>query len=169
MGDWLVGPGFDGRGAVSQLVSTIDLAPTLLDAAGLPVPREMMGRPITRLLQHRDATTWPEDVLIQVSEAHTGRAIRTARWKYAVRRPVEHEFAEEGPSSEVYEDEFLYDLEVDPWELTNLIGMPPYAEVVTEMRTRLARRMSEAGEVTPQFIDAPEQPCEQRQLFYPGA
>jgi hypothetical protein len=36
------------------------------------------------------------------------------------------------------------------------------------MRARLARRMVEAGERVPRFVDAPEQPFEQRQLFFPG-
>ena len=34
----LSGPGFEGGGQVRQLVSLVDLPPTLLDAAGLPVP-----------------------------------------------------------------------------------------------------------------------------------
>src|SRR5438067_145711 len=47
----LRGPGFDGGGQVRQLTSLIDLPPTLLNAAGLPVPPEMRGRsvlPLTR-------------------------------------------------------------------------------------------------------------------------
>src|SRR5690606_16723163 len=34
----LSGPGFDNKGRVEQLVSLVDFAPTLLDAAGIPVP-----------------------------------------------------------------------------------------------------------------------------------
>jgi arylsulfatase A-like enzyme len=39
----LQGPGFDGGGQIRPLVSLIDLPPTLLDAAGLPVPEGMQG------------------------------------------------------------------------------------------------------------------------------
>ena len=39
----LHGPGFTGGGQIQQLVSLIDLPPTLLDAAGVPVPEEMQG------------------------------------------------------------------------------------------------------------------------------
>lgn len=37
------GPGFDGLGRVTDLVSLIDLPPTVLDVAGLPVPAQMQG------------------------------------------------------------------------------------------------------------------------------
>jgi hypothetical protein len=36
-------PGFDGGGQIRQLVNIVDLPPTLLDAAGLPVPDDMYG------------------------------------------------------------------------------------------------------------------------------
>lgn len=165
----LCGPGFDGRGAVTQLVSTVDLAPTLLEAAGLAVPRGLAGRSLVPLLRDRDTTPWPEEVLVQISEAQTGRAVRTPRWKYSVRRPSAPAPAAEEAASDTYEDEFLYDLEADPWELSNLIGMPPFAGIVTELRARLVRRMVEAGERVPDFVDAPGQPSEQRQPAYPGA
>jgi len=88
-----VRPGFDGRGAVAQLVSTVDLAPTLLDAAASRA-REMSGRSLVRLLRERDATSWPEEVFVQISEAQTGRAVRTQRWKYSVaRRPTTNPWA----------------------------------------------------------------------------
>ena len=46
----LSGPGFRGGGEVQELVSLIDLPPTLLDAAGLEVPAAMQGRSIVPLL-----------------------------------------------------------------------------------------------------------------------
>jgi arylsulfatase A-like enzyme len=165
----LCGPGFDGRGALTQLVSTVDLAPTLLDAAGIAVPKEMSGHSLVPLLRDRDTAPWPDDVLVQISETQTGRAIRTSRWKYSARRPGGNDFAEEPAGSDVYADEFLYDLQADPWELTNLVGMPTYAGIVAELRERLVRRMREAGEAAPRFLNAEEQFLEQRQVDYPGA
>lgn len=165
----LCGPGFDGRGAVTRLVSTVDLAPTLLDAVGIAVPGEMAGRSVCRLLRDHDTASWPEEIFVQISETQTGRAVRTQRWKYSVRRPGDDiAAANEHAGSDAYEDDFLYDLEADPWELTNLIGMPPYTGIVREMRSRLVRRMGEIGEPAPRFVDAPERPSEQRQLSYPG-
>jgi arylsulfatase A-like enzyme len=82
----LYGPGFTGRGQVRELVSLVDLPPTLLDAAGLPVPREMQGRSILPLLKG-EREGWPEEVFIQISESQVGRAVRTQRWKYNVAAP----------------------------------------------------------------------------------
>ena len=47
----LVGPGFDGGGRVRELVSTVDLPPTLLDAAGIPAPASLHGRSVMPLLR----------------------------------------------------------------------------------------------------------------------
>nr|WP_145156406.1 sulfatase-like hydrolase/transferase [Paenibacillus terrae] len=137
-----IGPGFDSRGQIRELVSLIDLAPTLLDAAGIPVPDVMQGRSILPLLS-RDTKEWPDDVYIQISEAQIGRAIRTSRWKYSVSSadPVQ-----DSASSDVYYEEYLYDLVADPYELTNLIGSESHREVTAALRERLLRRMVEAGE-----------------------
>lgn len=159
----LRGPGFDGGGALPELVSLVDLPPTLLDAAGLPVPPEMEGRSLLPLVQRR-ARDWPGEVLIQISETQTGRAVRTARWKYSVvcpeqdanGRPVVRE------SAETYADECLYDLLADPWEQTNLIGIDAYRDVTADLRRRLGSRMTAIGEKAPRFIDAPARPAGQR-------
>src|SRR5690606_11831204 len=61
------GPGFNGGGQVQELVSLIDPPPTLLDAAGLPVPAHMPGRSILPLLRG-DRNGWQDDIFAQVSE-----------------------------------------------------------------------------------------------------
>ena len=115
----LSGPGFDGGGKVRELVSLIDLPPTVLDAAGLPVPAAMQGRSILPLLRgERD--DWPGEVFVQISESQVGRAVRTQRWKYSVVAPDCD--GGEVASADHYVEDFLYDLEADPYELTNLIG-----------------------------------------------
>ena len=75
--------GFDGGGQIDALVSLVDLPPTLLDAAGLPIPGGMQGRSILGLLQG-DPEPWPEEVFVQISESQVAHAIRTRRWKYCV-------------------------------------------------------------------------------------
>ncbi len=139
------GPGFKGRGQVQELVSLIDLPPTLLDAAGIDVPEHMQGRSVMSLLNGA-STEWPEEVFVQISEAQTGRAVRTHRWKYGVDAP-----GERGPSSAVYEEQYLYDLQADPYELNNLIGNQSHAGVAEVMSQRLLRRMREAGEAEPEI------------------
>jgi arylsulfatase A-like enzyme len=70
----LQGPGFDGGGRLRQLVSLIDLPPTLLDAAGIAAPAIMRGRSILTLL--RGGAERPEEVFVQISESQVGRAVR---------------------------------------------------------------------------------------------
>jgi arylsulfatase A-like enzyme len=142
----LRGPGFDGGGRISNLVNTIDLTPTLLDAAGIPVPEEMQGSSILPLTVG-DNEGWPEETFVQISEAQVGRAVRTHRWKYGVDAPERH--GAQSAGSDRYIEQYLYDLEADPYELCNLIGMTSHAEVAEIMRQRLLRRMVEAGEEAP--------------------
>jgi arylsulfatase A-like enzyme len=154
-------PGFDGGGRVQELVSLVDLPPTLLDAAGLPVPGEMQGRSILPLL-HGTGAEWPEEVFIQISESQVGRAVRTHRWKYSVVAPDKH--GGRDPSADRYVEEYLYDLQADPYELTNLLGYESHQEVAAVMRERLIRRMVEAGEAAPAIEVAPSRPSGQRRV-----
>jgi arylsulfatase A-like enzyme len=157
----LSGPGFEGGGQVQQLVSLIDLPPTLLDGAGLPVPEAMQGRSLLPLLQ-RESGVWPEDVFVQISEAQVGRAVRTRRWKYGVHAPDRN--GGRDMESERYEEEYLYDLLADPYELTNLIGLESHREVADVMQARLLRRMVEAGEPAPVIEPAPPRRSGQRRV-----
>jgi arylsulfatase A-like enzyme len=155
------GPGFRGGGQLPELVSLIDLPPTLLDAAGLAVPPQMQGRSIMPLLR-RDATDWPEEVFVQISEAQVGRAVRTHRWKYGVDAPDRKGSQDAG--SDHYVEQYLYDLKSDPYELRNLVGLESHRETANVLRERLLRRMEEAGEERPIIQDAPAKACGQRQV-----
>ncbi len=157
----LQGPGFDGGGRISDLANTIDLTPTLLDAAGIPVPEEMQGSSILPLTVG-DNGGWPEETFVQISEAQVGRAVRTHRWKYGVNAPGRHGAQHAG--SDRYIEQYLYDLEADPYELCNLIGMTSHAEVAEIMRQRLLRRMVEAGEEAPDVQAAEVRECGQRRV-----
>ena len=155
----LSGPGFNGGGRLDALVSLIDLPPTLLDAAGIPVPPEMQGRSILPLV-HRNVQDWPEEVFVQISESQVGRAVRTSRWKYSVTAPGKH--GGEDAGSETYTEAFLYDLQADPYELVNLVGLESHQKVAEVMRERLLRRMVAAGELEPEITPAPARPAGQR-------
>jgi arylsulfatase A-like enzyme len=146
------GPGFDGGGRVQELVSLIDLPPTLLDAAGIPVPEGMQGRSIMPLLRP-EKVDWPEELFIQISEAEVGRAVRTRRWKYGVIAP--HKDGWHDSVSDRYVEAYLYDLQADPYELTNLIGMKSHQEATAVLRKRLLHRLVEAGEAIPTIELAP--------------
>lgn len=153
------GPGFDGGGTMRELVSLIDLPPTLLDAAGLPVPERMQGKSLMPLVRKQSAA-WSEEVFIQISESQVGRAIRTDRWKYAVHAP--HKDAKKDPGSDHYQELYLYDLKADPYELNNLVGMESYRAIADELLETLLRRMNEAGEPPAQITQAEVKPAQHR-------
>jgi arylsulfatase A-like enzyme len=161
----LIGPNFNGGGRVQQLVSHVDLAPTLLTAAGLPVPPVMQGRAVTPLNREK-MQDWPGEVFVQISESQVGRAIRTNRWKYSVSAPDKDGNTNAG--SETYKEEFLYDLLSDPYELTNLAGFNSHKHLAADLKKQLIRRMSEAGESLPTIENAPNRLSGQRQLVEAG-
>lgn len=149
----LHGGPFTGGGQLGQLVSLIDLPPTLIDAAGMEVPRHFAGRSILPLL-HSPKAAWPESVLIQISESHVGRALRTHRWKYAVTAPGKDGWRDSG--SDVYHETELFDLSADPYELNNLVGSTAHTEIRSQLRQQLAARMAAADEPVPQILANPE-------------
>ncbi len=157
----ITGPGFDGGGHVAAPVSLIDLPPTLLDAAGLPVPPEMQGRSALPLVRGERAG-WPGEVFIQISESQVGRAIRTTRWAYSVVAPESD--SRRAAGADRYVEEYLYDVAADPYELTNLLGFSSHQDVAATLRERLIRRMVEAGEAAPTIEPAPSRPSGQRRV-----
>jgi uncharacterized sulfatase len=142
------GPGFRGGVAREELVSLIDLPPTLLAAAGMEPPGSMRGHALQGLVSGT-APAWPDEVFLQISESQCGRAIRTRKWKYSVRAPGKDD---DQPASDVYAEDFLYDLESDPHERNNLVADPAYAAVRSTLAATLKRRMREAGEAEPEII-----------------
>lgn len=151
---FLHGPGFQGGGRVTEVTSLVDLAPTLLDAAGLSVPSEMQGRSILPLLRGQRAD-WPEFGFIQISEAINGRALRTKKWKYGVTSTWAD--TTEGTALRYTETE-LYDLESDPYELCNLVGLASHRVTSDRLAAMLKEKIREV-----EHLDATIEPAELRQ------
>lgn len=155
------GPGFWSGGNREELVSLVDLPPTMLDACGIDVSKDMQGLSIMPILK-TDSKNWQDDVFIQISESQIGRAIRTHRWKYSVSAPDKNGHSDSG--SDVYQEEFLYDLFSDPYELINLVGYESHREVADYMKERLLIRMESIGEGRPQILNAPIRGSGQRKV-----
>ncbi|MFG0288085.1 MAG: alpha-L-fucosidase [Rhodopirellula sp. JB044] len=159
---------FDGRVPKEQrgrrenaLVSSADVAPTILGLAGLEIPTRMKGRDLGRLLDGtQDRSEWRDAVLLEnffLQEIHAAgvkkrtdipelneeivannrsyrsRGVRTDRYKY-------FQYIEHDP---VIEE--LYDLETDPHEQNNLISDPEYGEVLKRMRAKTEQLLKEAA------------------------
>lgn len=143
------GPGFEGGKIVHELVSSIDIPPTLLLCADIEKPSEMQGHCLQKLL-NGDVVNWPDCVFLQISESQVGRAIRTKRWKYAVRAFDKDGIQDAG--SDHYTEAFLYDLDNDPYELANLVHDPKYRRVLDTLCEKLKEKMREAGEKVPEIM-----------------
>ena len=133
------------------MVSLIDLAPTILKISDTDIPKSMRGNPLHDLIVKDSLTNnWKKNVFIQISESQVGRAIRTKKWKYSVKAPKRDGILYS--KSDVYEGEFLYDLENDPFEKHNLIKDSNYSDVKKELSQLLIKRMVEASESIPKII-----------------
>lgn len=115
-------------------VSLADIAPTVLELAGLPVPEGLAGRSLTPYLAGRRPGTWRDDMHFQCDgvEIHiTQRAVRTERWHF---------------TWNPFDRDELYDLAADPHQLHNLAADPAYTGVVRTMCRRLWRFAQEHGD-----------------------
>jgi arylsulfatase A-like enzyme len=116
----------------SRLVANIDLAPTILQLAGLTIPNNLDGRSLVPLFQARQ--TWRNNLLIEAwPSGQLYAAVHTERYVY-----VEHE--NDWPE--------LYDLAKDPEQLQNSIADPAYTAVVADLRRRLRHLLTTAGDTT---------------------
>lgn len=151
----IIGPGFNGGGQIKELVSLVDLPPTLLDAANISVPPVMQGESILPLIKGQ-AEDWKKDVFIQISESQVGRAIRTKRWKYGVTAVDKDPWNDS--YSETYTEEFLYDLEADPYELTNVIHLEAFHEITEYLKELLIQRIYEIEGKRAEIIEVEKRP-----------
>jgi arylsulfatase A-like enzyme len=141
----IAGPGFDQSTVIDEVVSLLDLTPTLLDGAGIQLPASMRGKPLKPLAQDLKARrAWDSTAYFQISQSICGRGIRTHDWCYCAFDPA----VQEGNSeySEHYQDFALYSITGDPAEMVNLVGRPEYKDIADQLREELRKRIAAAGE-----------------------
>ncbi len=144
------GGGFEDGKSETRLSSLIDMPPTLLSLAGIPVPKSYMGVDLTKQINKPDEKR--DCVFIQISEATNSRAVRTDRFKYSVRDAAPTGYAHH--SAKVYFEDYLYDLKFDPNEKNNLIKNKKYAHIRQELKYLLIEQMVKAGEERPVILPA---------------
>jgi arylsulfatase A-like enzyme len=118
-------PSADPR-VVESLVSTIDLAPTIADVAGLEPFPDIDGASLVPLLERGEVRQGGE-VLLEWA----GDSAVPAWWQ--VRTPA-FSYIELGTG-----ERELYDLRRDPDQLTNVVDRPSYAAVVARLAAELGR------------------------------
>lgn len=142
------GPGFRTGEVNENLASLIDIPRTILSIAGAAVPADWQG---VDLREAVGKSLEREAVFAQISESHTGRTLRTRKWKYAVAMPgVDGEWVEQGHAGVItYRESFLYDLENDPHEHKNRVADPELVGVRAKLAEMLKAEMIKAGETPP--------------------
>jgi arylsulfatase A-like enzyme len=137
---------------IPELVSHVDLAPSLLAAARVPIPPSMQGRSFLPLLDRR-TEGWRNEIYIGMREFVAGRILRLPQWTYAVAAP-KREGWKPVERSDQYVEYILYDLYADPFQHTNLAGHAETRAVAEELRSRLMERITEAGDPRPEIDGA---------------
>lgn len=120
---------FDGRNQIPQVNSSvvlnIDLAPTIMELAGEPIPATVDGNSFVPLLTNQ-AVTWRPDFLIEnfgTNVAGKFKGVRSSDNKVYI----------EYPNGE----KELYDLNIDPYQLVNIVTDPAQASLISAMQVRL--------------------------------
>jgi len=115
---------------VEQMVTNLDIAPTFLELAGLPVPKRMQCLSMVPFLKGEQPAAWRKDWLYEYYEypgSHSvrkNRGVRTERYKFIHYWEPPEEFE-------------MYDLKGDPGELHNLYGDPRHAGLARDLRRRI--------------------------------
>ncbi len=146
----IYGPGFEGGKEITELVSLIDLPPTILSLCGIEKPDDMQGESILPLLEGK-MNNWPEEVFIQISGSEVGRTLRTKQWKYNIFAPDKD--PELDSYSDIYMGEYLYNLENDPYELNNLINKDEYRKVQILLASKLRQKILEYEHKSVHILD----------------
>jgi arylsulfatase A-like enzyme len=142
------------RSRIDAIGLNVDFAPTLLDAAGIPVPRDMQGRSLLPVLRGRTPADWRSSMYYRYyhdpgdhnTRAHYGVRTRTHKLIYFWKK-----------------DQWeLFDLVNDPFELHNLYGQPGQEALTASLKSELERVKREArdedqlaNEQIPNGVDGP--------------
>lgn len=148
---------------VTDIISNVDVAATLLEAAGLDPAAlpEQQGRSFLPQLRGEQVEDWRQVVYYRYWEhddpehhapAHYG--VRTPTHKYI--RYYNDGLGTPGSSDRIMpvEDE-LYDLLADPQEMTNVADDPAYAEVLRALQSLTAQLQDEYGDAPYEGPDTP--------------
>ena len=115
-----------------QMVLNIDVAPTILSFAGIPIPKQMHGKSLLPLINGA-VNKWYDTIfcehLMREPQIPNSECIRTKQWKF-IRYPHHPEYIE------------LYDLIKDPWEEHNLATQVIYKQRIDQFQLQCDKRIN---------------------------
>ncbi len=112
--------------SLEHMALNIDIAPTILEVADVPIPQNMQGKSLMPLISGK-TSEWRSEFLCEhlyeLEYIPKSEGIRSEKWKYF--RYIDHPNTEE-----------LYDLEKDPLEKNNLVEEPELQGVLNGLRVK---------------------------------
>jgi arylsulfatase A-like enzyme len=124
-------PGVLQPARLDHLVTNMDIVPTILELAGVDPGRQFDGRSLVPLLEG-SKKAWRDEVYCVFNGHYTAcqsRMLLTGNYKYVFN------------TADIDE---LYDLDRDPWELSNQIDHPDLQGLIANMRARMLVAAEEA-------------------------
>ncbi|HUU20825.1 MAG TPA: sulfatase [Sedimentisphaerales bacterium] len=123
-------PGMIEPGSIiEELIQNIDIAPTVMDVAGLDTPERMDGQSFLPILQGKK-TPWRDSAFYEYywernfPHTPTTHGVRTNRYKYIHYHGI-------------WDIDELYDLRNDPEEMNNLIDSPEHQDLIKQLNNRM--------------------------------
>ena len=116
------------------LISLADFAPTFLEVAGAPLPENLTGRSLVPFLHGSAPGDWRETIFAQcngVELYYTQRIVMTHEYKYVYNG---------------FDNDELYDLRLDPLEMTNRSNDPAYTATKHDLVRRMWRFAAEQND-----------------------
>ena len=120
-----------GGGTINSMIQNVDIAPTILECAGIAKPDNMAGESFLGMLtgeeeKQRDKVYYEYYWDYEFPMTPTLFGVRTKRYKLI-------------KSYGIWDRNELYDLVNDPHEMVNLINEPEYQELIDELFVNLSK------------------------------
>ncbi|PWD98434.1 sulfatase family protein [Marinilabilia rubra] len=128
---------FEGGEPIDRMVQNVDVAPTVLEVAGLEKPDYMPGKSMVQLLKG-DESGWRERIYYEYFWEYdfpmtpTVFGVRTDEYKYIRYHGI-------------WDQNELYNIQDDPSEMYNLMGQEEYQDVSKQLATDLVNWLDETG------------------------
>lgn len=123
---------------VKEMILNVDIAPTILELAGVKKPRQMQGESFAALLKGQAVQNWRKEVFYEYywedafPQTPTQYAVRSDRYKFI-------------KSIGIWDIDQLYDLEKDPHEINNLIRHPEMQAIAKDLNSKLWKWLDSTG------------------------